>query len=857
MWIQLPGFVHFKSQHYQGVLSGWQFSEARLRELDFYFEREIKEAPSDQLKHWLQERGQSIAAQSREELVERMIAFQEFAILRLFNDRLARHFLQKRYWSRAPERVNSYELRRRCIMYLRHPNVMRYLTMKGSPFTLLASEDVSGAESLSSPMQVEEEMTMKAFEEARSLSRRILGESKVSSLIMDDCDPLRDLIYSQEKTDESDSSAFLNQLIPSHIKINRQAVLLACPILAFDGETRLWSLKKELSLRKAQFDFQKVMEAVCWQNYEIPLKKTQTIGLWMKSATTFTAQQMEIVQRNLSKLGKGANPLHLSKSEDLFQQQEGCNPQQQSGIQEQIARTWITRVQTDLFYTSRQVEAMSLAKVQHILKEWGVTSLDELMKEPQWHHLQSQAQKSDARLVLEALQEHFIWCMKTPVQILAGVLKKCGFRPYFHHSTRLACSLYIRHPLLSQFLLKPVHDGKKWNMSNEWTQDELKQLHQSVMDCKAMIEQNGEFVSMLNISGTSYVHYKQLKPAKNEEEQDESTSPLSVTDDAVVEQEGKGNGCITTLDGQRQLWTLTQEKLFEKSKPNFWSLVSSQAYVRYGLCRRPSDCARQWRTFLEGILPTPSKQPSKEHRPTPTIDSSKLIDYNTLPVYSLHGLHLMSTSQLTSVFSERVTSKDSLLQLWRNLSEKERRDKMIRTLHSLQKRCIRKILSEERVQELVSGLHWTNAKGLDQRSLLLAWIDRPLSTYYLQKCDMRSDSLRYLEQFEFELIEEAAKRVKQNQVGLPGADILTVDITPLDIQSTAFWSKVRHMLVSHSWNFDERLLRRYYACWLRAGRNGDAANEFALRGLSDKRQSLPTKERSMDNKQVKEFSLFD
>jgi hypothetical protein len=255
LWVQMPESELFVRQRYKGTLIARHLKQDKVHYIKMFFNSEIQQMRRFQLEDLLSRR-QQVTTGSTEELQSRLEAFQQFLILRVYSGQDCKNFLKNIAWSHSLSRVTIESIRRRCLLYLQHPQVTKYC---GRGIKCFKWTDTMDAH------------LQKAVLSAESTFARINKHMKPLS---------QELAPLETETKTEYLVRISHHLIPGDIRIDRSRIIDAAPILAFDGETCLWTKSLDLEYRAAQPDFWVIVAGIMNASYNGHFTSQSCLQRW-------------------------------------------------------------------------------------------------------------------------------------------------------------------------------------------------------------------------------------------------------------------------------------------------------------------------------------------------------------------------------------------------------------------------------------------------------------------------------------------------------------------------------------------------------------------------------------------------
>ncbi|KAI3638697.1 hypothetical protein MIR68_003195 [Amoeboaphelidium protococcarum] len=303
VYVQYPQCQLFNVTKYKGVVFGGHLrtSNLELSEMEFIPNIVVRKVMTyNQLKSALTQRYQSVQG-DRQALVDRLLAFQEFVMLRAFERYDARLFLSKIYWNVHKDIMNTDSLRKRCVQYLHFPYCQNWMrrSLHNESYSMSWSEEQDEVLKKSYKSAVElykhhrnwfdlsQDQQVGAFSPTQS-------SSSSSSFMATSLTPY----YNSDLIREA-----VNQYLPSHVRVARSHILYFAPRFAFDGQTRLWSIADEVLWRARQPDFWLLVSGIARYNYQVK-----------KTADQCMTRYNDLQRRNTASQAKNSSYLFSSKS---------------------------------------------------------------------------------------------------------------------------------------------------------------------------------------------------------------------------------------------------------------------------------------------------------------------------------------------------------------------------------------------------------------------------------------------------------------------------------------------------------------------------------------------------------------
>ena len=324
VWIQQPDCTLFRQdQPFRGTITAHHLHNVPnlARSIHFYHEEQLRTFSAEQLQTLLRQQYQQDHG-THTQLLQRLVAFQEFVMYEVFQTKDARQYLRDHYWISKMDRLYLPDLRRLCLIQLRHPYLSRSIPHydKVLPSELHRSEEAM-ASIRRRPDYPQEEMVhlQRAYEEAQLIRKRAMDAR--ADLVAGGPDPVAAttvttattslhgaygnddaLSHRDRSIDDQVSHILARDMLREHlrpdVRVSSEAVVKSVPIFLRYRPVILWNWEREIMYRSATFDFWKLVSTVARIRYGVMRKPESARNLlvlqltggdqWRNATTTAT-----------------------------------------------------------------------------------------------------------------------------------------------------------------------------------------------------------------------------------------------------------------------------------------------------------------------------------------------------------------------------------------------------------------------------------------------------------------------------------------------------------------------------------------------------------------------------------------
>lgn len=750
LWVQHPQCQLFKSSRFHGRLTAAHLrNQESLSDLKFYCHEEINSMSIERLSQVLSQRNQSVdtggaytspadlqvstnlpskSMQSNINppsippelfvLQNRLKAFQEFVVLRLFGQQDCREFLRKRFWTRQINNMAISQMRIRCLKYIHVPNIKKYYLHQIGKNLSPSSYNEQALAARREWATKEDDILEKCLDHSRSVYSYIIKNGSFIEL-SDDVD-----IYDEKMK-------FTDYHIPKSVSIDRENILNYAPRVAFDGETKLWSLSDELAWKSQKPDLWIIVSNMAYVYYGMKRSPEQCKKRWL------ALQNQRTLSENISAYTDEKRSIKDENNEDRIQNPKANFPKNVSinKISSKELDVDLNKLLVPVTYFKKQNDDVLRDYLNTIRQDTEGTRAN--LQERIWNFHQYQVLNNLSQDTLAQFLHGNFW--KT------CNMQRSRFSEILNFDTlKIRALMCLRNPLYGEFL---NFRTRKLMPADVETVRVL--LEESLIEVKRRYAQYSLLFN--NDKNQPELHKYVMRYFERDEYENSGVfqnnpshvqSGIQITIDSL-KKEGSSSlqkllkDNVMSYDGSTALWQIRFQEVLENPKTNPWRLIAAILNQNYGITLSPFSC---YQLLVKNIVPLP-KQYSRslagssikelEHNveePTELkvqepLDFKMDIRSENLPIYSIPELKSMDRAQLFDTlnqYQEEVNHSD--------LSNTE----VIYRIVKYQDQLIINQLSDVKVREKLDQVKWKEGVFKSSKFAYLVWTRHPHIQFMLK-----------------------------------------------------------------------------------------------------------------------------